>query len=187
MSDERELAHVPEPSLIAQAQTGQVVAFGELYHRYMAKIYRYIRSRVGSDRDAEDLTGVVFLSAFQALGSYKERGAPFGAYLYRVARNKIVDHYRNQSESEPWHEQEGLLPGNENTEASVMRAENIQEIRAAMLRLPENYQEVIRLRVLMELPTEEVGRWIGKKPANVRVLLHRALKALRQELDPDDG
>jgi RNA polymerase sigma-70 factor (ECF subfamily) len=187
MSDERELAPVPEASLIAQAQAGQVEAFGELYHRYMAKIYRYIRSRVGTDRDAEDLTGVVFLNAFQALGSYKERGAPFGAYLYRIARNKIVDHYRNKSESEPWHEQEGLLPGTEDTEASVVQAEDIQEIRAAMLKLPENYVEIIRLRVLLELPTEEVGRWIGKNPSNVRVLLHRALKALRRELDHDDG
>jgi RNA polymerase sigma-70 factor (ECF subfamily) len=183
MSDERELAFVPEASLILQAKAGQVDAFGELYHRYVAKIYGYIRSRVSSERDAEDLTGVVFLNAFQALGAYHERGAPFGAYLYRVARNKVVDHYRNQSESEPWHEQEGLVPGNENTEARVILAEKLQEIRAAMLKLPENYQEIIRLRVLLELPTEEVGRWIGKKPSNVRVLLHRALKALRHELD----
>ena len=186
MSDDRALASVPDAGLVAQAQAGQVEAFGELYQRYMAKIYRYIRSRVSTALDAEDLTGVVFLNAFQALGSYKERGAPFGAYLYRVARNKIVDHYRNKPKSEPWQEQEGLLPGAEDTETSVVRAEGVQEIRAALLRLPENYQEIIRLRVLLELPTEEVGRWIGKKPSNVRVLLHRALKALRRELELDD-
>ncbi len=184
MSEGHTFKEIPDADLIAQAQAGQLEAFGELYHRYMAKIYRYIRSRVGSERDAEDLTGVVFLNAFQALGSYKERGAPFGAYLYRVARNKIVDHYRNQPEPDPLHEQENLLPGTEDTEARVMQAEDIQEIRAAIRKLPENYQEIIRLRVLMELPTEEIGRWMGKKPSNVRVLLHRALKALRRELEP---
>ena len=187
MSDERALASIPDAEFVAQAQAGQAEAFGELYQRYMENIYRYIRSRVSTDRDAEDLAGVVFLNAFQALGSYKERGAPFGAYLYRVARNKIVDHYRNKPEFEPWHEQEGSLTGDEDTEASVVQAEGFQEIRAALLRLPENYQEIIRLRVLLEMPSDEVGRWMGKKPSNVRVLLHRALKALRRELDRDDG
>ncbi len=187
MTEEWQDASIPDAIFIARAQAGEVEAFGELYHRYLTQIYRYIRTRVSSERDAEDLTENVFLNAFQVLGSYKERGVPFGAYLYRVAHNKVVDHYRNGTSSEPWEEREGQLASSEDTEARIMQVENFQEIGAALQRLPETYQEVIRLRVLLEMPTDEVGRWMGKKTSNVRVLLHRALKALRQELGQTDG
>jgi RNA polymerase sigma-70 factor (ECF subfamily) len=186
MGEEPMNSSLPDAQLIKQAQAGEVNAFGELYRRYLTQIYRYIRSRVSTDRDAEDLAEAVFLNAFQGLKMYRERGAPFGAYLYRVARNLIVDHYRGSRRSEPLDEQGGQLTSGENAERVVVQSESLREIREALLRLPEAYQEVIRLRVLLEMSTGEVGRWMGKNTSNVRVLLHRALKALRKELDQGD-
>jgi RNA polymerase sigma-70 factor (ECF subfamily) len=179
MSDE---TSVSDAEFIARTKAGDVEAFGELYRRYITPIFRYVRARVSTDRDAEDLTENVFLKVFEALDTYQERGAPFGAFLYRVARNAVVDHYRSQKPLEEIDELASLGEIATSAEKYIVDKEAILEIKNAMTRLPENYQEVIRLRVLMELPTEDVAQWMGKQPSTVRVLLHRALKALRKSL-----
>src|SRR3989337_814471 len=83
--------------LISRAQSGDADAFGELYLRYVNPIYRYIRMRVGDTQVAEDLTEMVFLRSFKSLPDYRERGHPFSAFLYRVARNMLIDHYRTKT------------------------------------------------------------------------------------------
>ena len=82
--------------LLKYAQQGQVDAFGVLYERHAAVIFRYLYAHLGSRQDAEDLTSDVFLRAWQALPTYNERGAPFRAFLFRIAHNALVDHYRQQ-------------------------------------------------------------------------------------------
>jgi RNA polymerase sigma-70 factor (ECF subfamily) len=179
MSDE---SSVPDAEYIARTKAGDLQAFGELYRKYVTQIYRYIRTRVSTERDAEDLTENVFLKAFEALETYQERGAPFGAFLYMVARHAVVDHYRSQK---PLEQADDLsIVGNEvsSAEGALINKQELLEISNALAKLPENYREVIRLRVLMEMPTAEVAEWLGKQPSTVRVLLHRALKALRKSL-----
>lgn len=182
MSDEWENASVPDAEFIARAKAGEVEAFGHLYRRYLTPIYRYVRTRVNTDRDAEDLTEMVFLKSFDALETYQERGAPFGAFLYRVARNAIADHYRSQEPVDSMEDLEWLGESDVNVEKGIIDQEAVREIKKALAGLPDHFQEVIRLRVLMDLPTEQVAKWMERKPPTVRVLLHRALKALRQEL-----
>jgi len=182
MSDERKGISVPDAESIARTKAGELEAFGELYRRYLTPIYRYIRTRVSTDRDAEDLAEMVFLKAFEALETYEERGAPFSAFLYRVARNAVADHYRSQKPVDPLEDLEWLGSNEATAEKGVIDQESIREIKKALAGLPDNYQEVIRLRVIMDFPTEQVAEWMGRKPSNVRVLLHRALKALRHEL-----
>lgn len=179
MSDQ---SSMPDAEYIARTQAGDLDAFGELYRKYVTPIYRYIRTRVSTDRDAEDLTEQVFLKAFEALDTYQERGAPFGAFLYMVARNAVVDHYRSQKEIEQIDDLSTLGSEDRGAEADLIDRQNLLEINNALVKLPDNYREVIRLRVLMEMPTVEVAAWMGKKPSTVRVILHRALKALRKSL-----
>ncbi|MGH2606784.1 MAG: RNA polymerase sigma factor, partial [Anaerolineales bacterium] len=95
MSD-RDLNNPPDSELVVRAQQGDRAAFGKLYTRYLTPIYRYLRSRLSDPRDAEDLTESAFLKAYQALPRYRERGWPFSAYLYQVARNALADHFRRQ-------------------------------------------------------------------------------------------
>lgn len=182
MSEERKGTLVPDAEYIAQFKAGELEAFGKLYRRYLTPIYRYIRTRVSTDRDAEDLAEMVFLKAFEALEKYEERGVPFSAFLYRIARNAVVDHYRSQEPIDPLEEIERFGGSEADTEKSIIDQESMQEINKAMVRLPDHYQEVIRLRVIMDMPTDQVAEWMGRKPSTLRVLLHRALKTLRKEL-----
>src|SRR3972149_12094857 len=83
-----------DAELVTRARAGQVEAFGELYLRYFDAIFRYLRTRLSEAQDAEDMTETGFLRAFQSLPNYRERGWPFSAFLYQVARNALTDHYR---------------------------------------------------------------------------------------------
>jgi len=172
-----------DAELIARVQSGDIEAFGGLYARYLNLIYRYIQTRVDDAADAEDLCEAVFLRTFEALDRYEERGHPFSAYLYQVARNQLADHYRTQDVrvdleqiAEPVAEE--LTP-----EAAYAQRERVLDVVHTLGKLREDYQEVIRLRVILELPTSTVAMWMDRSPGAVRVLLHRALVAMREELD----
>ena len=90
-----------EDDLIARARQGDREAFADLYQRYLPMIYAYVRARVFDDHDAEDLTEQVFLRAYQSLSRYHGRGWPYSAFLYRVARNLLVDHIRRSRPRQP--------------------------------------------------------------------------------------
>jgi RNA polymerase sigma-70 factor (ECF subfamily) len=179
--------HSDDAQLVAQAKHGDEDAFGELYRRYADSIYRYALSRGLPPANAEDVVSTVFLRAYQSLPRYRERGWPFSAYLYRIARNALIDEYRKDR-----HEASGEQPL-ERTEPEaevddqVARRVQLTAVRHALAGLPEDYQEVIRLRLLLELPTATVAEWMGRNEGAVRVLLHRALQALRARLGSDDG
>jgi len=182
MSD-RDLNNPPDSELVVRAQQGDRAAFGELYTRYLTPIYRYLRSRLSDPRDAEDLTESAFLKAFQALPRYRERGWPFSAYLYQVARNALADHFRRQR---PEVDLDRALsaPAPEPGPAEYMeQGELMVELAAALRSLPDDYQEVIRLRLLLGLPTTTAAQWMRRSEGATRVLLFRALRALRKRVN----
>src|SRR3954452_20921477 len=84
--------------LVADARAGDPEAFGEIFDRYHEPVYRFVVSRVHSPSDAEDLTQLVFVKALEALPRYESRGVPFGAWLFRLARNAVIDHLRTSHE-----------------------------------------------------------------------------------------
>lgn len=169
-----------DAELVARAQRGDVDAFGVLYQRYYEVIYRYILSRLGDPEPAEDLTAAVFLRAFESLGKYRERGWPFTAFLYRVAKNLVIDHFRRQRPEMPLEEADGIDTdeAGKGLEEDQMR----QALRGALEALPQDYQEVIRLRLLLGLPTATAAAWLGRSEGATRVLLSRALDRLRRLL-----
>ena len=161
---------------------GEIELFGILYERYLDLIYRYIRCRVSEDRSAEDLTEVVFLKGFEALNRYREQGWPFSAYLYQIARNQLADHYRSQQDDVPLEEAKDLESTDADMDERVMVDEKVQILRDALEELPEDYQEVIRLRLLLDLTTTEVASHLNRSEGAVRILLHRAITALRKQV-----
>ncbi|NIM93580.1 MAG: sigma-70 family RNA polymerase sigma factor [Anaerolineales bacterium] len=184
MSEE---TYVPEDfELVTLAKGGETEAFGVLYERYVDPIYRYIRVRVSEDETAEDLTELVFLRSFKSLDRYKERGLPFSAFLYRIAKNLIVDHYREQKEEVSLEAVAEIESSAQPMDERVMITERVEEVQRALVELPSDYQEVIRLRVLLELPTETTADWLNRSEGAVRVLLHRALKAVRERVSEDN-
>jgi RNA polymerase sigma-70 factor (ECF subfamily) len=135
---------------------------------------------------AEDLTEVVFLRAFEALGRYKERGRPFSAYLYQIARNLLVDHYRQQKEEVSLEVADRIVAETDQVDEQVIQRERLEQIERVLADLRPDYQEVIRLRVVLALPTVTTADWMGRSEGAVRVLLYRALKELRERLVRED-
>lgn len=174
-----------DKELVEKAQAGNVDAFGILYERHAPAVFRYLYAHLPDRLDAEDLTGEVFLKTWQSLPGYHQRGTPFLAFLFRIAHNALIDHYRRarQRDQRSMAELEEVLkdanPGP--AEVTSARLEH-QELLAVMSRLHEDYQTVLVLRFLSELSPEETAQVMQRSPGSVRVLQHRALQALRKQL-----
>lgn len=171
--------------LIKKAQRGDTHAFGELYECHAPAIFRYLYAHLDSQMDAEDITGEVFLKAWQSLPKYTERGAPFLAFLFRIARNILVDHYRQV------HRLESKSPDELDRYKDDSKLEPVDQIGNQMehqhiLRVLSNlrpdYQAVLTLRFISDLSPNETAQVMQRSVGAIRVLQHRALYALRQEL-----
>jgi RNA polymerase sigma-70 factor (ECF subfamily) len=168
-----------EAQLIQRAQHGDAAAFGDLYEQQLAAIYRYIFYRVGNVAEAEDLTETVFLKAWEALGHYQRHEAPFSAWLYRIAHNVIVDRYRSQRDLVPLDEQTDLHDTTGGPEEWVTEVETTEMLSRAIAQLSPDHQQVLVLRFINGLSHAETSRVLGRSEEAVRVLQHRALRALR--------
>lgn len=178
---------VEDAELVSRIQGGDSEAFGVLYERYVDQIFRYIRSRVSDERDAEDLTEAVFLKGYEAVEEYEDRGHPYSSFLYQVARNVLVDHYRQAGEVSSLEDADPLVADGPGMEDRLVDEEQYKRIERAMSMLSEDYQEVIRLRVLLALPTSVAASWLDRSEGATRVLLYRALNSLKEELENERG
>lgn len=177
MPDGREIA---DAVLIAKAQQGVTEAFGELYERYHATIFRFVYLRLSSPQDAEDLTDDIFLRAWNNVHKYDERGIPFAAYLFQIARNALIDHYRKNRNPVTSIEDLNLPDVDPEPEDHVSSRLEFQELQRRMEFLPEDYQVVLTLRFLSGLSPEETARMMNRSEGAVRVLQFRALTALKR-------
>lgn len=178
-----------DSALIQRAQKGDADAFGDLYERYADSVFRFIYSQTSDRFDAEDITADVFLRAWNSLHRYEERGFSFSAYLFRIARNVMIDRSRKQKPVSEIPEDE-LLTGPDQIilEPGRLMAEKLQhnEIVKFLAQLREDYRTVLILRFFNDLTTEETSDVMGRSTGAVRVLQHRALSALRKML-PEQG
>src|SRR5690606_7857214 len=159
--------------------------FGALYDRFQPEILRYLLVRTRDREVAEDLAQQVFLKAWRAVPRYQHRGAPFRAWLYRMAHNQMVDHFRT---SRPTTDLEGVdLPEDPEAEARVLAAETNEALQDALGRLSDDHRQVLELRFLMEKSAREIGEIMGRKEVTIRGLQMRALQALRREIESTGG
>ena len=171
--------------LVDGARNGDANAFGALYDRFQPEIVRYLAHRTGDPDIAEDLAQQVFLKAWQAILRYESRGVPFKAWLYRMAHNQMVDHFRSRR---PTTDLEGIDPPEEaEAEALVLTAETNAVLQAALEQLSEDHRQVLVLRFLMEKSAREISEIMGRKEVTVRGLQMRALQALRRQIDETGG
>jgi RNA polymerase sigma-70 factor, ECF subfamily len=172
-----------EDRLIQRAQCGEAEAFGELYEQHLAAIYRYVFYRVGQVAEAEDLTELVFLKAWQALGQYRRRDVPFSAWLYRIAHNVVIDRYRSHRDMVPLDDQTDLHDPAAGLEEWIIGLEMSEVLAQAIAQLPPDHQQVLVLRFINGLNHTETSRVLGRSEEAVRVLQHRALNELRAILN----
>ncbi|MFC1629773.1 RNA polymerase sigma factor [Patescibacteria group bacterium] len=168
--------------------------FSKIYDQYIDKIYRFIFVKTGSQEIAEDLCSETFLRGWKAFekshkpsfNNKKIENLP--AFLYQIARNLVADHYREKSktqiistESTSWQGQ--IIDSKTNLEEEAMLKSDIENIRLALINLKEDYQTVIIYRYLNDISMPEIAKNMDKSEQAVRVTLHRALKALKKELN----
>lgn len=169
-----------ERRLVYRAIERDQAAFAELYDRHVVRVYRHIYYMVNDAREAEDLTAQSFLKAWEAIDRYKERGAPFVAWLLRIAHNLTISYLRSRRDHSEL--DEGFVDQKRagNPEASLEQANDERSVRDAVLRLRDEQRQVIMLRFVEELDYTEVAAMIGKSVPAVRVIQHRALGNLRK-------
>ena len=176
-----------DQSLIARARTDRA-AFGELYERYVDRIYAYLLYRTGSRQDAEDLTQRVFSQALAALeGHDPEAGSP-GGWLFTIAHNLLANYHRTRARrpAAPLEAAAHAIDPSSSLPLEGLEAEeDAHAVRAAMARLSADRQHLILLKYVVGLSNAEIGRVLGKSEGAIKSMLRRTLAALRRELDRD--
>lgn len=178
-----EAARPNEEALVRRAANGDAEAFGDLYVRHLDEIYRYVFYKVGNEKNAEDLTETVFLNAWEAIGEYQPRGHPFSSWLYRIAHNAVVDHYRTKKDESPLDPvaftlaDESLGP-----EETLMKRRQVSRLIEAFAHLSEEKQQLILLRFVEGLSHAQVAQILNKSEGACRVMQHRALAKLSDVL-----
>ncbi len=182
------VAHVgevgrPEAALVEQAKQDPH-AFGQLYERYVDRIYAYVFHRVQNQQEAEDLTARTFFRALSKLHTYEDRGLPFSAWLYRIAHNLIVNWHRDQSRRRFLSFDDLRLPGRKRNEPEVV-VEEIEEQDAlwqAIDRLPDDRRNLLLYKFGNHLSNLEIGALLGKSEGAIKSLYFRTLATLRKDL-----
>jgi len=170
-------------------------AFGELYNIYVDQIFRFIYFKVSRKEEAEDLTAEVFLKTWQYINEEKAKKIDnLKAFLYQTARNSVIDFYRkknptenlfieqkneNDEMEENWSRNE-IVDSKKNPLEEMQLNSDVEEVKKALQKLKEEYREAILLKFVEEMSISEIANILGKKKGAVRVLLHRAVQALRE-------
>ncbi|MEP0763582.1 MAG: sigma-70 family RNA polymerase sigma factor [Chloroflexota bacterium] len=186
--DGRDYAASDDLQLVAWAKDDRA-AFGELYSRYVGKIYNYVYYRTGNHQDAEDLTSRVFFKALAHISRYTDRGVPFSAWLYRIAHNQVANWHRDRG-------RQRVVPLDDFTvnsvaadapetvtESSDEEARLLQSIRE----LPPDRQQLLVLKFVERLSNAEIGAIMNRTEGAVKSLYHRTLLALRGSLEEQEG
>lgn len=187
---DREAEGEPESDEIALVRAAQVepAAFAEVYRRYLTRMYHYLRIRTNSEEDASDLTQQVFLQALIALPKYQERGTPFAAWLFRIARNVATDAHRRRRDTLDWHLLSATyqLPREQEPDAIMLQSESLRRLHELLDRLDPEKRELMALRFAAGLTASEIAAVIGKSEAAVHKRLARTLQVLREQYKKGD-
>src|SRR5579859_432116 len=179
----QDYATADDSDLVARARQDQA-AFGELYQRYVKKIYGYIYFRTGNHHDAEDLTARVFHRALIHIDAYVERGVPFQAWLYKIAHNLVANWHRDRNRRKVVPLDDFIAAGlrSEAPEDTTEAQEERERLVEAIRRLPDERQQLLVLKFVDKLSNQEIGEIMDRSEGAIKSLYHRTLLALRDEL-----
>jgi RNA polymerase sigma-70 factor (ECF subfamily) len=157
--------------------------FSKIYDQYIEKIYRFIFLKVSSEEIAQDLCSETFLKGWEAFKNNKEI-ENIQAFLYQIARNLVIDHYREKGRTKIVSaEYIPIIDPRPGLEEKIFLNSELNQVKTALFNLKEDYQNVIIWYYLDDLPLPEIAKILDKSEATTRVMLHRALKSLKNELN----
>jgi RNA polymerase sigma-70 factor (ECF subfamily) len=149
-----------------------------LYELELPRIYNFFRYRVGDGPEAEDLTSITFEKAWRARDRYRRDLASFRTWLFAIARNVAIDHFRKRRDHAPLEEAEGL-PGGETPEDTVIRRSEVAHLSHLLGLLPERERELLALKYGAGLTNRAIARMTGLSESNVGTIVHRTVALLR--------
>jgi RNA polymerase sigma-70 factor, ECF subfamily len=172
-----------ERQLVLKAQDGDAEAFGRIYDGYVERIYRFVFFRVDDQQTAEDITSQVFLKAWSNLDRFEFTRTPYIAWLYTIAHNTVIDHYRTRKVTTALEDVQLSQPDDaEAVENQIDLTVEMKTIKAAMQSLTEDQQQVLHLRFIEGMSNTEIAQQLGKREGAVRALQMRGLQALAKQL-----
>ena len=157
--------------------------YTDIYDKHVKKIYRFIFLKVKSSEIAEDLCSEVFLRGWQSFKAKKDKIENMQAFLYQIARNLLADHYREAGKAQLVSAEYASVsdPGQDLERKSFIQSD-LEQVKASLANIKEDYREVVIWYYLDELQVPEIAKMLDKSEPAVRVLIHRALRALKNEL-----
>lgn len=160
--------------------------FSLIYDQYIEKIYRFVYLKVNSQEIAEDITSKVFLNGWESYKNQKKIENP-GAFLYQIARNMVVDHYREKGGTKIISADNApqIIDNKVNLYEKAVLASEIESIKSAIQKLKKDYQDVIIWHYLEDMPVVQIAEIMGKPEGTIRVMIHRGLKSLQDELSQE--
>jgi len=162
---------------------GDTKAFGELYDRYIDKIYRFIYYKIFVKEIAEDLTSDVFTKAFEKIKSFDPKKGPFSAWIYRIARNAVIDHYRTRKTTIPI--EDIFETGEENrTPQELDAVAELAKVTEYLKTLSAKQREIITLRIWDERSYKEIAEIVGSTESGVKMAFSRSIRDLRDTCGP---
>lgn len=173
-----------ETDVLIRASQGDRDAFGELYARYIDRIFNYVYYRTGNTHDAEDLTARVFQRAMNHIHNYTDRGVPFSAWLYRIAHNLVANWHRDRSRKReiPISDIPVLPAKGDHPETKLVHTEEQDALLRLIRRLPPERQQLLILKFVENLSNAEIGQIMGRSEGAIKSLYHRTLLALRDQI-----
>ena len=176
-------------ALIKRIQQGESDLFGQIFDIFGDRIFRFIYFKIGDRETAKDLVSETFLGAFQSINRYKqESNTKFSTWLFSIAHKKVVDYYRfqkNQKNISLEKVSDTLIDKSESNLDKTNKKQQYQIIIKHLHKLPQNLQEILILKFVEELDYSEIQQITGQKQGNIRVLVHRGLKKLKNMLDSE--
>lgn len=183
-----QLVGLPDDELAERAKTDSD-AFGELYERHVRRIYNYVYYRIGRAADAEDLTERVFTQALEHLPRYQLRGAPFSAWLFRIAHNLVANWHRDSGRhaTEPIDQAADWEDRSADPSTDALGSEERRELRELVGMLPADRQQLLVMKFVEERSNADIAREMRRTEGAVKALLHRTVTSLREQLSSDAG
>jgi len=173
-----------ERQLVLQAQDGNTEAFGQLYDAYMERIYRFVYFRVEDQQTAEDITSQVFLKAWSNLDRFSFNRTPYLAWLYTIAHNAVIDHYRTRKVTTALDDVQLSQPDHsEAVENDIDLTAEMQSVKTALQALTDDQQKVLTLKFIEGMSNNEIAHQLGKREGAIRALQMRGLQALAKQLE----
>ena len=174
-----------EEDVLRRASQGDRDAFGQLYERYVERIFNYVYYRTGNPHDAEDLTARVFQRTMNHIRNYTDRGVQFSAWLYRIAHNLVANWHRDRSRKQeiPIDDLPILPTKGDHPEKNLVHSQEQESLLKMIRKLPPERQNLLILKFVENMSNAAIGEIMGRSEGAVKSLYHRTLLALRDQLE----